>query len=274
MTLFTVNPETCNRDGICAAVCPLGIIDWQKGALPVPASDAEKSCIRCGHCVAVCPTGSLNHRDMPVADCPPVRPEWALAADQCAHFLRARRSIRVYREKPVEREKLARLIDMARYAPSGINSQGARWLVLGNREELRRLAGIVIDWMHWLQANMPELAQALHVGRTIERWHAGHDVILRGAPALIVAYAEKDNRMAPSTCTIALTTLELAATSLGLGGCWAGYFNAAATTFPPMMAALGLPEGHQCYGAMMIGYPKFAYHRLPTRKPPVIAWRM
>jgi nitroreductase/NAD-dependent dihydropyrimidine dehydrogenase PreA subunit len=274
MTLFMVNPETCNRDGICAAVCPIGIIDWRAGELPTPSPDAEKSCIRCGHCVAVCPTGSLDHRDMPVSSCPPVRPELRLEAEQCEHFLRARRSIRVYREKPVEQEKLARLIDIARYAPSGINSQGARWLVLANREELYRLSGIVIDWMHWLQANMPEMAQTLHVGRTIERWNAGQDVILRGAPALIVAHAEKDNRMAPSTCTIALTTLELAATSLGLGGCWAGYFNAAANVFPPMMAALRLPEGHQCYGAMMIGYPKFAYHRLPTRKTPVIDWRL
>lgn len=91
---------------------------------------------------------------------------------------------------------------------------------------------------------------------------------------MIVAHAEKDNRMAPSTCTIALSYLELAATFLGLGTCWAGYFNAAANTFAPMMAALGLPEGHQCYGAMMVGYPHFAYHRLPTRHPAHIVWRM
>ena len=274
MTLFTVNPETCNRDGICASVCPLGIIDWTQGELPAPAFDAEQRCIRCGHCVAVCPTASLSHRDMPVAACPPVRPELRLSPEHCEHFLRARRSIRVYKNKPVERDQLARLIDMARYAPSGINSQGARWLVLGNREELHRLAGIVIDWMRWMQANLPEMAQALHVDRTIARWEAGQDGILRGAPAVIVAHAKQDDRMAASTCTIALTYLELAATSLGLGGCWAGYFNAAATTFPPMMAALGLPEGHQCHGAMMVGYPKFAYHRLPTRKTPEIGWRM
>lgn len=274
MTLFTVNPETCNRDGICAAVCPLGIIDWQQGALPVPSTDAETICIRCGHCVAVCPTASFEHPDMPISACPPVRPELVLSAEHCEQFLRARRSIRVYRKQPVEQEKLARLIDMARYAPSGINSQGARWLVVANREELHRLAGIVIDWMRWLQTEMPDMVRGLHVDRAIRRWQNGEDVILRGAPALIVAYAEKDNRMAPSTCTIALTTLELAATSLGLGGCWAGYFNAAATTFPPMVTALGLPEGFQTYGAMMVGYPKFACHRLPTRKTPEIDWRL
>jgi hypothetical protein len=41
-----------------------------------------------------------------------------------------------------------------------------------------------------------------------------------------------------------------------------------------MMAALGLPEGQQSFGAMMVGYPQFRYHRLPTRKMPEITWRM
>lgn len=274
MELFEVNQLTCNQDGICAAVCPVGIIAFVKGAVPAPVEGADEICIRCGHCVAVCPTGSLSHRDMAVGDCPPVRPEFRLSAEQGEHFLRDRRSIRVYKEKPVEQDKLARLIEIARYAPSGHNSQVAQWLVLGDRDELKRLACIVVDWMRWMLAHMPEVALSLHIDRTLERWEEGHDVILRDAPVVIVAHAAKDNRMAPATCTIALTYLELAATSLGLGCCWAGYFNAAATTFPPMMEALHLPVGHQSFGAMMVGYPRFLYHRLPTRTPPNITWRL
>lgn len=79
--------------------------------------------------------------------------------------------------------------------------------------------------------------------------------------------------MAPHACTIALTYLELAATSMGLGTCWAGYFNVAATSFPPMQEALALPPGHQAFGSMMVGCPKFSYHRLPLRNPPAISWR-
>ena len=74
--------------------------------------------------------------------------------------------------------------------------------------------------------------------------------------------------LAPAACTIALTYLELAAPSIGLGCCWAGYFYAAATTFPPLQEALALPKNHQCFGAMMAGYPKFNYHRMPLRKYP------
>ena len=78
---------------------------------------------------------------------------------------------------------------------------------------------------------------------------------------------------AQTACVIALTYLELAASAFGLGTCWAGYFNAAATFWPPLQSALALPENHASYGAMMIGHPKFAYHRLPERKEADISWR-
>lgn len=274
MDLFEVNQETCNQDGICAAVCPAGIIDFKKGAYPTPIAGAEKVCIRCGHCVAVCPAGSFNHREMMTEQCPPIQKALHFTAEHCEHFLRSRRSIRVYKNKPVPRDVLAELIEIARYAPSGHNSQCAEWLVFGNRDELRNLAGIVVDWMRWMIGNMPEIALSMQMDRVVERWEDGNDFVLRDAPVLIVAHAEKDNLAAPSTCTIALTYLELAATSMDLGCCWAGFFIAAATTFPPMMEALSLPKNHQCFGGMMVGYPKFSYHRLPLRKPPGITWRL
>lgn len=274
MNLFEVNEKTCAQDGICARVCPVGVIEFQKGAYPFPVADAQEICIGCGHCVAVCPTESLSHRDVSLEQCVPVKHELRISAEACEQFLRSRRSIRVYKNRNVSREDLQRVIELARYAPSGHNSQGAKWLVLGNREELRRLAGIVVDWMRWVIANIPEMAASMHLERTVRRWEGGEDVILRNAPIVIVAHAAKEDRLAPSTCTIALSYLELAAAGLGLGTCWAGYFNAAAATFPPMTAALGLPAGHQAFGSMMVGYPAFTYQRLPSRKTPEIAWRI
>lgn len=273
MKLIDVNPQTCQQDGICAAVCPAGLIELRAGECPVPANDAEEVCIACGHCVAVCPTGSLSRRDMPADQCPPLQENLRLTIEHCEHFLRSRRSIRTYKAQPVPRDDIRRLIEIARYAPSGHNSQCTEWLVLSNRDELWRLAGIVVDWMRWLTQEAPEFAATMHLDRAVRRWEEGHDVILRDAPVVIVTHAEKENRAAPAACTIALTYLELATPSMGLGCCWAGYFNAAATTFPPMIEALPLPEGHQSFGAMMVGYPKFRYHRLPSRKPPSIVWR-
>lgn len=272
MALLTVDEKTCNRDGICAAVCPMGIIDFSKGALPSASRDAGELCIACGHCVAVCPTASLSHEKMAAQSCPPVQKDLQLSAEQCEHFLRSRRSIRAYRDKPVSRQALARLIAVAGHAPSGHNAQSPQWRVIDSGEQIKKLAGIVIDWMGWMIDNQPELAASLHMSRAIGRWEAGTDVILRGAPALVVAHAAKHERTAPAACTIALSYMELAALSMGLGTCWAGYFWAAATGFPPLIEALALPEGNQCFGALMVGYPRFNYQRLPLRNAPVISW--
>ncbi|MBF0119656.1 MAG: nitroreductase family protein [Desulfobacterales bacterium] len=273
MNLFEINTKTCIQDGICAAVCPAGLIDFQKESYPKASPEAEEICIRCGHCVTACPTGSFSHIDIPVNQCPPIQKALNLSSEQCEHFLRSRRSIRVFKKNSVSKDTLSKLIEVSRYAPSGHNSQCVEWLVLTNKDELNNFSVILAEWMHWIIDNMTEFAKSMHMDRTLTRWENGKDVFLRGAPVLIVTHAQKNNPFAQAACTIALTYLELSAMSMGLGCCWAGYFNAAANTFPKMMEALSLPLEHQCFGAMMLGYPKFTYHRLPLRKTPNIIWR-
>lgn len=273
MNLIEVNQQTCHKDGICSAVCPAKLINFTKGEYPTPVARVDELCIRCGHCVAACPTSSLLHAEMPLEQCPVVREELLLSTEQSEQFLRNRRSIRNYRDQTVPQETLQKLIEVARYAPTGHNTQTVEWLVLSDRQELNTLVVIVGKWMRWMLANMSEFALSMHMDLALEKLEAGNDIVLRDAPVLIVAHAKKDDMMAPASCTIALTYLELAATGMELGCCWAGYFNAACSTFPPMKAALGLPAGHQCFGAMMVGYPKFRYQRMPERKAPSITWR-
>lgn len=274
MDLFSVNIETCNQDGICAAVCPARIIAMPKGGFPTLVDGAAQACIRCGHCVAACPSGSLDHTAMAAGQCPPVLTELKLSPERAEHFLRSRRSIRAYKRKAVDDGLIERLIRMARYAPSGRNSQDAEWLVLANSEEIRCSASLVADWMRWTIDRDPETAVLMHLDKTLASWEGGSDVIFRHAPVVIIAHAAKDNPRGAATCTIALTYLELAAVGLGLGTCWAGYFMRAAGEYAPLMQALALPEGHQCFGAMMVGYPRFNYHRLPLRNEPKITWRL
>jgi len=274
MSLFSVDQEKCKRDGFCVAECPVGIIEMpDEDSFPSPIQGADQICINCGHCVAVCPHAALSLKTMSPEDCPPVQRQLILTADHAEHFLRFRRSIRTYKDKPVDRGTLTKLIDMARYAPSGSNLQPVHWLVIENRNTVSDLAGLVADWMRAAIADNPEIALPLRFDRVVAAWERGQDRILRGAPHLIVAHGLKSVPAAQSACTIALTYLELAATALGLGACWAGYFNRAASAYPPMIEALELPEGHESFGAMMVGYSTYDYHRLPLRNESRISWR-
>jgi nitroreductase len=249
------------------------IIDWEPGAEPRPAAEAEELCIDCGHCVAACPHGALDHRAMAAADCPPLERGRFPGPEEAEQLLRGRRSIRVYRDEPLDRGELAELIRVAGHAPSGHNLQPVHWLVMDDRAELARLAGLVAEWMRGVISADPALAAGLHLERVVARWENGEDPILRGAPAVVVAHGDKHNRAAPAACTIAAAYLELYAAARGLGACWAGFFNAAAGLHRPLAQALELPPGHAAFASLMVGRPRHDYHRLPLRRTPRITWR-
>ncbi|MBW1696212.1 MAG: nitroreductase family protein [Deltaproteobacteria bacterium] len=273
MSLFMVDSEKCNRDGICVETCPAQIINRNgSNGLPVPAVDADENCINCGHCVAVCPTGAISLFKMNPEECSPVQQDLLPTPEQVEHFFRTRRSIRTYTENKVDRQILTKLIRLAAYAPSGHNTQPVRWKIIYDTGEVRRLAGLVVDWMRHVIEEQPDMAASMHLERVVASWEDGNERICRGAPHVIIAHAPKNLRPAMAACTIALAHLELAASAFGLGVCWAGYFNAASNLWPPMTAALKLPEGHASFGAMMIGYPKYKYHRIPLRNEPKISW--
>jgi nitroreductase len=211
---------------------------------------------------------------MAASECPLLQGGLSVTQEQCEQLFKGRRSVRNFKKKQVEQHVAEELLDLARYAPSGHNSGGVHWLVMADKNELQAVKENVADWMHVMLEEMPEYASSLHLDTTLERWTKGEDVILRNAPMLIVAYAEIDSRMAPASCCIALSHLELAASMRGLGACWAGYFNTAANAFAPLQKLLAFPEGYVSYGAMMLGYPQFTYSRIPKRKDVHITWRL
>ena len=100
--------------------------------------------INCGHCVAICPSGAMSHVTMRPEECPPVRSDWSFGPEQVEHFLRSRRSIRAYKKKPVGKEILNRLINIARFAPSGHNLQPVQWLVIYDSDHVQRLGQVVL----------------------------------------------------------------------------------------------------------------------------------
>lgn len=274
MAFLIINETKCKKDGICAAECPRGIITQSEGrAFPQVAEADEAYCMACGHCVAVCPYGALSVNGVDIEDCPEIKRDLVLSWDRAEQFLRSRRSIRVFEDKPVDREILEQLIKTASYAPTASNGQNLQWTVIEGRDRLEPLSRKTIKWMERIIEAHTNSPAADYFRPIVDRWSTGYDGVLRTAQTLIVPSASKENANGLVDLSIALAYLELAALPLGVGTCWAGLLRGAMLATPKLVESMGLPEGHTWYYPMMIGYPKFKYYRLPERKAPVIHWK-
>ncbi len=274
MITLQVDKKTCVGDGRCVDICPIKILRMnEKERVPEFIEGGGDICINCGHCFAFCPPGSIKLSTMSVQDSMKLDHAKLPSAEQVELFLKGRRSIRTYKDKPVEKETIEKLLDIARYAPSGINSQPVHWAVIMGKDKVAGLTASVAGWMEGLLNNKSPLAESLRFDRLVESWKKGGDMICRGAPSVAIAYGLKDDPMVPQSCTIAAQYLELAAFGISLGACWAGYVSMAVNMSEDVRKFAGLSSRVTAGAAMMVGYPKFHYRRIPLRNPAKILWK-
>ena len=274
MSLLTIDESLCKKDGLCAADCPMAIIRIKdENSFPELVPDGDQLCLRCGHCVAVCPHGALNHAEVPLEDSLPITKEAAVTHAQAVQLLRSRRSVRRFKDKPVGQETLQQLIELARYAPTGSNAQLIEWIVINDRQKIHNIAAKVIDWMRAVLAKDPQPANMPYMPLFVAAWDMEFDAILHGAPGLIIATAPKEDANGMVDITLALSYLELAATTLGLGTCWAGLLRGALYSQAALREVVGIPDNHPHYYGLMIGYPAVKYYRMPARKTPKIIFK-
>lgn len=172
-----------------------------------------------------------------------------------------RRSTRNYKPEPVEREKLERILDAARQAPSGGNNQTNHFLVIQNREVLKKLIGMVEAAFSRMDADentYPSLRHAIEVSKK------GGYVFCYNAPVLIAVANRRDYGNNMADCACAIENMMVAANALDLGSCWINQLrwlneNEALVEY---LRSLGMKKNERIYGAVIIGYPS---NGLPNR---------
>ena len=274
MGLITIDQNKCKKDGVCVRECPFSLIRLSTtSGFPEMIPGGEAICTSCGHCVTVCPHAALDHERVPLELTSPIEENISVGEAQAVQFLRSRRSIRLFENRPVEEEKVKRLIDAAHYAPTAGNRQLVHWVVHTDRTRLKELAGLTAEWMRETLKTNPAVAKTSpYLPNIVSAWDSGHDSILWNAPVLIVASAPKQAAYGLTDVSIALTYLDLLAPTMGLGTCWAGLLQGALLASPSLREKAGIPGGHSHHYPMMLGYAVLRHHRLPARKPPRITF--
>lgn len=227
MTDIIIDQDRCTQCGICAKVCPLGLIGLvDETHLPQVQEINAPLCINCGHCEVSCPSQALLLNFLKDEKIPFLADTGIISSGDIEFYLKKRRSVRHFTKDLVPKETVLKILDIARYAASGGNGQPVQWMVIHNPEKVRKIAGLTIEWMKGLLNTTHPMSGYVPV--FISAWEQGHDVICRGAPHLLFAHIPEGNPVASVDAIIALTHVDLAAPAFGIGTCWAGYVAAAA----------------------------------------------
>ena len=165
-----------------------------------------------------------------------------------------RRSTRNYKPDAVEKEKLTKILEAARQAPSGGNSQSNHFLVIQNREVLDKLIALTEAGFRKMEADETTYPSLRHA---IEASKKGGYVFCYNAPLLIVAANRKDYGNNIADCACALENMMVAANALDLGSCYINqlrWLNEDEALLD-YLRSLGMKESERVYGAVIIGYP-------------------
>jgi nitroreductase/NAD-dependent dihydropyrimidine dehydrogenase PreA subunit len=274
---IAIDPEICIVCGDCVRVCP-SIFSAAAEGIRITE---EEHCTLCGHCLAVCPTEAIVHSGLDKREFREIPPGAELPPENLFAFLRSRRSCRSYAPREVPRPLLEKLIDIARYAPTGHNSQNVSFVVVQTRDRIRELAGRTAvfygNLFKMLSApgvNLPPWLMAHMRGFRLnwEDYRQGKDRIFRDAPALILIHAPAENVSSAQNCHLAMAHIIFQAASLGLGTCLNGYFVSAAERDPSIVRDLEIPKENKIFTCCTAGFPALKFRRLVQRNPPAVRW--
>lgn len=276
--------EKCDGCGLCEEVCGRGFFTPLEEGMQYRPTD---ECIACGHCAAVCPNDALVGKDGALLQ--PCDQELLPTAESLFHLLRSRRSTRRFKSDVPDRAVLDRLVEAARYAPTGTNQQDVRLIMVTDAERIAQLRGRIMSRYRDYQQHLKSRAKRLFLetfvdkrlgdpqirtflDRFIERYSSGHDPLFHYAPVVAFLYTGKAASTPKDDCCLALFQMVLMAERLGLGSCLLGTAEAAFARTPSLNDLLGIPRDRTIHAVACFGIPRIPFKRLTERKPLPVHW--
>lgn len=173
--------------------------------------------------------------------------ECCMANNDVVKAIMSRRSVRKYKDQPVEHEKLALIARCGINAPNGMNKQPWAVRVVENKDFIEATTEI-------FKRENAEMVKR----------DANFKNMYRNAPNIIVVATPKDNGLVDAG--LMGENMMLAAHSVGLGTCCLGsaaHFLQTSEDCKPYLAKLNLPEGYEICYVIAVGYPD----ETPEAKP-------
>lgn len=272
--MYKVDSEECIGCGLCIKDCFVKDIELINGK----ANISNEKCMKCGHCIAVCPKGAVSTDTYDMEDVKEYnKGEFDIDSDNLLNFIKFRRSIRNFKEKDVENEKLLKIIEAGRFTQTATNSQDVSYIVV--KENINELKEMALSSLNNLGENILKnlTAETMMFKRYAEMWtnmyksfkeNPKNDSLFFNAPSAILVVANN-----PINGGLASSNMELMTNSLGLGTFFSGFFVKATEADSDIRKFIGLQESQKVISCMVIGYPNITYKRTVPRKKAEISWK-
>lgn len=182
--------------------------------------------------------------------------------------IKNRRSVREYKDEQIPQEEMEFIIDCARYAPSGFNMQPWSFLVIKNKEALKKISE------GGKKSMIPMLEPMKNASQKVKDFLVflktkGTDMFYN-APVLVIVLGNKNAPTVDFDCSMAAQNMMLAAHSRGIGSCWVGGVLPALMD-EKLLKELGAPQGYKAVAPLIFGYPK-GETQMPEKIEPEINW--
>ncbi|MFA4991750.1 MAG: nitroreductase [Candidatus Omnitrophota bacterium] len=134
-------------------------------------------------------------------------------------IIRSRRSVRKYLDKPLPKETIDKLIESAKWAPSGMNGQPWGFVAIQDKSLIKELSDRSIPYINELIEKNPQFA------RYKKRMAVKDFSIFYDAPCLVIILGKTESFSFREDCAMAAQNMMLAAWSMNIGTCWVGMMN-------------------------------------------------
>lgn len=246
--IIEVNKDLCIGCGLCKNDCPVNNIVMKDKKAVIK----DQNCIKCGYCVAICPKAATT---MIGFDEPSIEftKQPTLDSNELLMAIKARRTIRKFKNKEVPLEIVEQIIEAGRFTPSAKNTQNVSYVVLGENkgkyEEIavklfRRIKPIASIWMK----------DAKEV--TID-----DNFFFKKAP-IVIMVVTKDK----VSGSLAASNMALMAESCGLGVLYSGFFSEVVNHSPKLRRLLNLERKDHVVTTLVLGYPDVKYRRTAQKE--------
>ena len=270
--MFNVNVDKCIGCTKCVNDCIVQDIEMINGKAHVK----NESCIKCGHCVAVCPKEAVSTDEYNMEEVLDYNKEtFSLDADNLLNFIKFRRSVRNFKKKDIEKEKLLKVLEAGRFTQTGSNAQDVQFIVIQDKiQELRKIVLEALDNSAKIMLENDSMSAYHKYANMFIEMHSkfienpnGEDRLFFKAPAIIITASNYAVNAA-----LASTNMELMVNALGLGTYYSGFLAKAAESDKRINEFLGIEEGKTLSTCMIIGYPNVKYLRTAPRREANISW--